>query len=179
MLHKTITSGKGIMKMQEVQEKARMLGLNPGKMKKADLIHAIQSKEGNFPCFGTAKDFCDQTECCWRSDCLPEKSAGKMEISERGAYLEKVKAELEEFNKKIGDLKEKAKKKVGKAKTEALEEIKMLEKKSEEGIKLKMHKLAEASEDVWKTTKKGIDNSWKDLRAAVKKTMSKHSKVKK
>lgn len=167
------------MKMQEVQVKARMLDLNPGKMKKIDLIHAIQSKEGNFPCFGTAKDYCDQTECCWRSDCLPEKSAGKMETSERGAYLIKIKAELEEFNEKIVDLKEKAKRMVGKTKNEALEEIKRLEKKSEEEIKLKMHKLAEASEDVWQTTKKGIDNSWKDLRAALKKTMSKQSKVRK
>jgi len=167
------------MNIHAVRKKAEMLNLNPGKMNKSDLIHAIQSQEGNFPCFGTAKDFCDQSECCWRSDCLPKKSAGKMETSERGAYLLKVKAELEEFNEKIGDLKEKAKRMVGKTKTEALEEIKRLEKKSEEEIKLKMHKLAEVSEDVWQTTKKGIDNSWKDLRAALKKTISRHSKVRK
>jgi hypothetical protein len=42
-----------------------------------------------------------------------------------------------------------------------------------------MHKLSEASEDVWQTTKKGIDNSWKDLRAALKKTISRHNKVRK
>ena len=167
------------MNIQAVREKAKMLDLNPGKMKKTDLIHAIQSKEGNFPCFGTAKDFCDQSECCWRSDCLPKKSAEKMETSERGAYLLKAKAEFEEFNEKIGDLKVKAKRMVGKTKTEALEEIKRLEKKSEEEIKLKMHKLAETSDDVWQTTKEGIDNSWKDLRAALKKTMSRHSKVRK
>ena len=167
------------MNIQAVREKARMLDLNPGKMKKADLIHAIQSKEGNFPCFGTAKDFCDQTECCWRSDCLPEKSAGEIETSERGVYLTKIKTQLEEFNEKIGQLKEKAKRMVGKTKSEALEEIKRLEKKSEEEIKLKMHKLAETSDDVWQTTKEGIDNSWKDLRVALKKTMSRHSKVRK
>jgi F0F1-type ATP synthase membrane subunit b/b' len=97
-------------------------------------------------------------------------------------YIEgkiKIKTQLEEFNEKIGDLKEKAKRMVGKTKSEALEEIKRLEKKSEEEIKLKMHKLAETSEDVWQTTKVGIDNSLKDLRGALKKTMSRHSKVRK
>ena len=44
---------------------------------------------------------------------------------------------------------------------------------------LKMHKLAEASEDVWQNAKKGIDSSWKDLRKALKKTMSWHGNVKK
>jgi len=39
-------------------------------MKKADIIREIQKSEGNFPCFGTAKDFCDQTDCIWRDDCL-------------------------------------------------------------------------------------------------------------
>jgi hypothetical protein len=61
--------------MHGVREKARMLNLNPGKMKKADLIRAIQAKEGNFPCFETAKDFCNQMECCWKSDCLPGKTS--------------------------------------------------------------------------------------------------------
>ncbi len=60
------------MNMHAVREKARMLDLKSGKMKKADLIHAIQSKEGNPTCFDTGMDFCDQTECCWRDDCLPQ-----------------------------------------------------------------------------------------------------------
>jgi hypothetical protein len=68
---------------------------------------------------------------------------------------------------------------VGKAKAEALEEIKSLEKKSEVEIKQKMHKLAEASEDVWQTTKKKIDSSWKDLRESFKKALSRHSSEKK
>jgi len=59
------------MNMQEVKEKARKLDLHPGKMKKADLIHTIQSKEGNIPCFQTGIESCDQTDCCWRKDCLP------------------------------------------------------------------------------------------------------------
>jgi hypothetical protein len=61
-----------IMKMQDVKKKARMLDMQPSKMKKADLIRAIQSKEGNPTCFDTGKDFCNQTECCWKDDCLPQ-----------------------------------------------------------------------------------------------------------
>ena len=39
-------------------------------MKKEDLIRAIQEKEGNFPCFGSAMEHCSQEDCCWREDCL-------------------------------------------------------------------------------------------------------------
>jgi hypothetical protein len=60
------------MNMQEVREKAKLLDLKSGKMKKADLIHAIQLKEGNTPCFQTGVESCDQAACCWRTDCLPK-----------------------------------------------------------------------------------------------------------
>ncbi len=58
------------MKMAEVQKRAKVMGLNLGKVKKATLIRRIQEQEGNFSCFQSAKDFCDQAECCWRGDCL-------------------------------------------------------------------------------------------------------------
>ncbi|MDH5297490.1 MAG: Rho termination factor N-terminal domain-containing protein [Desulfobulbaceae bacterium] len=58
------------MKVQEIKKKATDMGINPGKMKKTDLIRAIQSTEGNYPCFQTATDFCDQDGCCWRGDCM-------------------------------------------------------------------------------------------------------------
>jgi phenylalanyl-tRNA synthetase alpha subunit len=167
------------MKMQEVREKAKTLGLNTFGKKKVDLIRAIQNKEENVPCFQTGLDSCDQFSCCWRSDCFPVRTTEKNEASERESYLKKVKDELEEFNNKIDDLKEKTKRMVGKTKADALEEIKRLEKKSEVEIKQKMHKLAEASEDVWQTAKKGIDSSWKDLREAFKKALSRHSSMKK
>jgi hypothetical protein len=57
------------MNMKEVKEKARTLGLKPGRLRKADLIRAIQTAEGNPPCFQTAQDDCDQTGCCWRDEC--------------------------------------------------------------------------------------------------------------
>lgn len=58
------------MKMQEIKEKAKALGLSSGKRKKGDLIRAIQELEGNFPCFGSAIEHCSQEDCCWREDCL-------------------------------------------------------------------------------------------------------------
>jgi len=167
------------MKMQEVREKAKNLGIKSFGMKKVDLIRSIQSKEGNNPCFKTGLDSCDQYNCCWRSECLPEKITEKMEIGERESYLKKAKAELEEFNDKLDGLKEKAKRMVGKAKADSLEEIKSLEKKTEVEIKQKMHKLAEASEDVWQTTKKKIDSSWKELRESFKNALSRLSSEKK
>ena len=58
------------MTMPQIQKKAKKLGITPGKMKKADLIHAIQRAENCAPCFGTAVDWCQYTDCCFRADCL-------------------------------------------------------------------------------------------------------------
>ncbi len=59
------------MKMQEVREKAKALGMKKTfGLSKAGLIRQIQREEGNFDCFGTAKDYCDQFQCCFREDCL-------------------------------------------------------------------------------------------------------------
>jgi hypothetical protein len=58
------------MNMKQVKDKAKTLDLKPGRMKKAELILAIQTAEGNSPCFETARDECDQAECCWREDCV-------------------------------------------------------------------------------------------------------------
>lgn len=58
------------MRMDEVREKAKELGIKTARMKKEDLIRAVQAAEGNFPCFGTAAEACDQSGCCWLDDCL-------------------------------------------------------------------------------------------------------------
>ncbi len=57
------------MKMDEVRKKARALEVKVGRMKKKDLIRAVQLQEGNTPCFQVDMETCDQDECCWRSDC--------------------------------------------------------------------------------------------------------------
>ncbi|OGQ97753.1 MAG: hypothetical protein A2521_02305 [Deltaproteobacteria bacterium RIFOXYD12_FULL_57_12] len=58
------------MLMKEIKKKARELGLQPGRSNKTEMIRAIQTQEGNSPCFQTAQNFCDQQQCCWQNDCL-------------------------------------------------------------------------------------------------------------
>jgi len=66
------------MKMQEVREKAKALGLKKTfGLSKGELIRKIQRAEGNFDCFGTAKDYCDQLQCYFREDCLGPLGAGR------------------------------------------------------------------------------------------------------
>ncbi len=58
------------MKLTDIRKIAKNMGLKTGKVRKADLIKKIQETEGNFTCFQSALDSCDQESCCWRSDCL-------------------------------------------------------------------------------------------------------------
>jgi hypothetical protein len=59
------------MKMQEIKKMATAMGIKANKMKKTELIRAIQSAEGNSPCFQTdASDACGQKDCCWHDDCM-------------------------------------------------------------------------------------------------------------
>ena len=57
------------MVVKDIRAKAREMGVkNYSKMAKADLIHAIQEKEGNTPCYQHIYD-CWQFDCLWRSGC--------------------------------------------------------------------------------------------------------------
>jgi len=59
------------MNVQSIREIARSLEIRPGKLNKTELIRSIQHTEGNFPCFGTAREgVCDQEGCLWREDCF-------------------------------------------------------------------------------------------------------------
>ena len=58
------------MTKAEIAQRPRSLGLKTTKRTKAELIQEIQVAEGNFPCYGTADDYCDQFDCLWREDCL-------------------------------------------------------------------------------------------------------------
>ena len=59
------------MKHSAVQKKAKKIGIkNLNKFTKKELIKTIQRTEGNFDCFGTAKNDCNQSTCLWRKDCF-------------------------------------------------------------------------------------------------------------
>lgn len=59
------------MRMGKIKKMAKSLGLKISpQMRKTEVIKAIQRKEGNFDCFGTAMVYCDQEKCLFREDCL-------------------------------------------------------------------------------------------------------------
>ena len=65
-----------MLNMKEIREMAQQLGIRSTRMRKADLIRAIQRVEGNYDCHGTAtEEECDQEECLWREDCFRESVA--------------------------------------------------------------------------------------------------------
>lgn len=58
------------MKLEEIKEIAKQHDVKVGKLKKADLVRAIQAAEGNEVCFETGQaDHCMQEKCLWRADC--------------------------------------------------------------------------------------------------------------
>ena len=58
------------MNIKEVKAVAKNLGVNPGKMKKEELIRTIQLAEDNPQCFNTNfSQQCGQEECLWLGDC--------------------------------------------------------------------------------------------------------------
>ncbi len=58
------------MNMTEIKKVAVEQGVKPGKMKKTELVRAIQEAEGNPQCFLTGfANACGQADCLWRPDC--------------------------------------------------------------------------------------------------------------
>jgi hypothetical protein len=59
------------MKIQEIQKIAKNMGINTFRMKKADIVRAIQGAENNMDCFYTPRvEYCGEMLCLWREDCL-------------------------------------------------------------------------------------------------------------
>jgi len=59
---------KGSALFGVARRKAQMLGIAPGSLKLAELIHRIQVREGHTPCFRTKKS-CREMTCCWQISC--------------------------------------------------------------------------------------------------------------
>lgn len=58
------------MTMDQIREKARSTGVkNYSRLRKADLIRAIQEKEGNSSCYQAISD-CQEQDCLWKPGCL-------------------------------------------------------------------------------------------------------------
>lgn len=58
------------MNMNEIKTIAAEHGVKPGKLKKAELVRAIQKAEKNPECFMIGLlDQCVEYDCLWRGDC--------------------------------------------------------------------------------------------------------------
>ncbi len=59
------------MKFNDIRKMAKGMGINTYRMKKKDIIHAIQKREQNIECYGTDRvKSCNEKTCIWRDDCL-------------------------------------------------------------------------------------------------------------
>ena len=66
-----------VVKFNEIQKMAKGMGINTFKMKKIDIIQAIQCTENNIECFGTSRvEYCEEITCLWRDDCLSLNEKG-------------------------------------------------------------------------------------------------------
>jgi len=65
------------MNIEEIRHIAKTLHIKRAHRSKTELIRSIQTKEGNFDCFGTAASgMCDQYDCKWRNDCFASSFHG-------------------------------------------------------------------------------------------------------
>lgn len=59
------------MNIKEIKEIAAQHGVKAGKLRKGDLIRAIQEAEGNPACFESDKSItCGEKSCLWKEDCV-------------------------------------------------------------------------------------------------------------
>lgn len=72
------------MNLAEVRNRAEVLGINTGdmkKMSKTELIHTIQFTEGHTTCYATRTDNCPYVLCCFMADCYKEAKARQKKAS--------------------------------------------------------------------------------------------------
>lgn len=66
------------MKFNEIQKMAKSMGINTFRMKKQEMIQAIQRAENNIDCFGTPRvEYCGELSCLWRDDCLSHNESNR------------------------------------------------------------------------------------------------------
>jgi chromosome segregation ATPase len=89
-----------------------------------------------------------------------------MTMESRKQLIEKLDAQLKEYNAKIAVWEAKAEKAALNAKYELKETLDQLRKK-QETMRTSLSNLKGASDSAWEEIKKGVDHAWTDLKAAV------------
>lgn len=160
------------MLMKEIKAIAKQRGIAPGRMNKTDLVRTIQTMEGNSPCFQTAKEPCNQTNCLWYGDCMQmagKSTAGK---KQQMRHMEMFQATLAEMKDKIAELQQKTKQLAGKAKAETHEEIMHLEEKYQK-LKEYVFEIGHMSEEPWQDLQDQVTHLSNDMYKSIKKAFAK------
>ncbi len=59
------------MNFNEIRKMAKNMSINTYRMKKMDMIRAIQRAENNIECYGTQRvENCHEDGCSWRNECF-------------------------------------------------------------------------------------------------------------
>ena len=89
----------------------------------------------------------------------------------RDAYVQKLKAKMDEWNVEIDKLQAKADQAEAEAKIEYHEQIEDLRAKRKE-VEAKIAEVQQAGEGAWEDLKQGLENSWEILKGAFAKVKS-------
>jgi len=89
-----------------------------------------------------------------------------MSLESRKQLIEKLEAQLKEYNAKIAVWEAKAEKAAINAKHEVRDTLEQLRKK-QGTMRNALADLKSASDNAWEEIKKGVDHAWADLKSAV------------
>jgi len=92
-------------------------------------------------------------------------------MSERDAYVEKMKARLDEWNADIAKLEARAKAAKADARLEYEKQIEAL-KAQQKQAQSQFEKMCESSGSAWKDLRAGVDGAWNSLESAMKSAAS-------
>ncbi len=92
-------------------------------------------------------------------------------MSARDAYVEKLKAQLDEWNAELDKLQARLRGARADAKIDYEKQIKTLRQQRDEAT-TKLAEIQEASEDAWEDLKQGMENTWTALKEAFERAKS-------
>lgn len=96
----------------------------------------------------------------------------------RDAYVQKLKAKMDEWNAEIDKLKARADQAEAEAKIEYHQQIEDLREKRKE-VEDKIAEVQQAGEGAWEDLRQGLENSWEILKAAFARAKSRFEKEEK
>lgn len=96
---------------------------------------------------------------------------GETEMSERDAYIDKMKAKLDEWNAEIDRFSAKAEGVQADAKLEYDRQIEVIKKQRDE-VRQHLNNLQAASDSAWEDMRKGADAAWENMANTFKQAAS-------